>query len=121
MKTIVKSLLSGLLLPVYAQTALQPELLLLEDGKKISITAQAPEGYEALDLSWDFRITTETGTDSGTLPRIKCNNRILKHTAALPELPERTRFVLHAALIDQKGNTAAHGIISKQVLTDGSR
>ena len=109
MKTIVKSLLSGLLLPVYAQTALQPELLLLEDGKKISITAQAPEGYEALDLSWDFRITTETGTDSGTLPRIKCNNRILKHTAALPELPERTRFVLHAALIDQKGNTAAHG------------
>lgn len=109
MKTIVKSLLSGLLLPVYAQTALQPELLLLEDGKKISITAQAPGGYEALDLSWDFRITTETGTDSGTLPRIKCNNRILKHTAALPELPERTRFVLHAALIDQKGNTAAHG------------
>ena len=46
MKTIVKSLLSGLLLPVYAQTALQPELLLLEDGKKISITAQASESQQ---------------------------------------------------------------------------
>ena len=104
-------LLLTLGVPLFAQSAIQPEVLLLADGAKINIKAKTPTGFERLGLNWDFKLTTEAGADSGSIPGMKCTAASLDYTAALPELPERTRFILNVALLDKKQNKLAAGSV----------
>ncbi|MBO7741891.1 MAG: hypothetical protein J6S21_04990 [Victivallales bacterium] len=112
MKLFTTLLLAALALPLLAQQKIEPQVLLLEDGGRIRVTAQAPTGFERLGLNWSFTITTPEGVQCGTLPQVRCTASKLNCTAPLPELPERARLVLNVALTDKKNKALVSGKVN---------